>query len=80
MKIIKASQLIYSISIEVDTEISADGKFLNTIIITLPKDEDISSKVYKILQEHIFNPIPKEYNLQQIKVNKIILKTNANYK
>ena len=67
-------------TIEVDTEISADGKILNTIITTIPKDENISSKVYKLLQEQTFNSIPKEYNLQQIKVNKVTLKTNANQK
>ncbi|WP_026803381.1 hypothetical protein ACN2EN_03545 [Aliarcobacter lanthieri] len=66
--------------IEVDTEISADGKIINTIITTIPKDENISSKVYKLLQEYNFNPIPKEYNLQQIKVERVILKTNANQK
>lgn len=81
-KAIRKHQILKKIfpTIEVDTEISADGKILNTIITTIPKDENISSKVYKLLQEHNFNPIPKEYNLQQIKVNKVTLKTNANQK
>lgn len=63
-------------TIEVDTEISEDGKIINTIITTTPKDENKRLKVYQRLEEHNFNPIPKEYGLKQIKVNKIVLKTN----